>query len=73
MERTYIAILPEWIQRNMVGNIISRFENLSLKLIFIKMIQLDENEDYSTLTYYVSLNIFKSKYKGINLLISVFF
>lgn len=54
MERTYIAILPEWIQRNMVGNIITRFENLSLKLIFIKMIQLDENEDYSTQTYYVS-------------------
>ncbi len=43
MERTFVMIKPDAIQRNLVGEVISRFEKKGLKLIAMKMIQLDDN------------------------------
>lgn len=36
-ERTFIAIKPDGVQRNKVGNIIARFENKGYKLVALKM------------------------------------
>src|SRR5712691_8432406 len=40
MERTLIIVKPEGIQRVLIGNIISRFEQRGLKLIGLKLIQI---------------------------------
>jgi nucleoside-diphosphate kinase len=37
-ERTFVAVKPDGIQRNLVGEIIGRFENVGLKLVAIKMV-----------------------------------
>lgn len=42
MERTYIMIKPDGVQRNLVGNIISRFEQRGYKLCALKLFQADE-------------------------------
>ena len=52
MERTLVLIKPDAIQRDLVGDVISRFERKGLKLVGIKMMTLaDEllNEHYSHL------------------------
>lgn len=41
-ERTLIIIKPDALQRNLVGEIISRFERKGLKIIGLKMIQIDD-------------------------------
>lgn len=56
MDKTFLIILPDWVKRNMVGKIITRFENLSLKLVYIKMIQLDEDRDLVSHATHVSAN-----------------
>merc|ERR1712141_381618 len=38
-ERTFIAVKPDGVQRGLVGNIISRFENRGYKLVAIKVCQ----------------------------------
>jgi len=42
MERTLIIIKPDALQRNLVGEIISRFEKKGLKVIGMKMVELDD-------------------------------
>lgn len=42
MERTLIIAKPDAVQRGLVGEIISRLERKGLKLIGLKMMQLDE-------------------------------
>lgn len=37
-ERTFVAVKPDGIQRNLVGEIISRFEKIGLKLVAMKML-----------------------------------
>jgi len=37
-ERTFIAVKPDGVQRGIVGNIISRFENKGFKLVALKVI-----------------------------------
>jgi len=37
MERTFVMIKPDGVQRSLVGRIISRFENKGLKIIALKM------------------------------------
>jgi len=52
MERTLIIIKPDGLQRNLVGEIIGRFERKGLKIIGMKMVQLDDlklEEHYSHL------------------------
>jgi nucleoside-diphosphate kinase len=38
MERTYIMIKPDGVQRGLVGRIIARFEDRGLKLTGLKML-----------------------------------
>lgn len=42
MERTLIIIKPDAMQRNLVGEIIARFEKKGLKIIGMKMVELDD-------------------------------
>ncbi len=57
MERTFMAILPEWVERNLVGLVISRFEDLGLKLVFMKMVMLEEDDDFYSFVVNVSKKI----------------
>lgn len=40
MEKTFIMIKPDGVQRNLIGNIISRFENKGLKLVHAELKQV---------------------------------
>lgn len=41
MERTFIAIKPDGVQRTLVGEIVSRFERKGFKLVGLKLIKVD--------------------------------
>ncbi len=41
MERTFIAIKPDGVQRGLVGEIIRKFEKKGFKIIGLKILQLD--------------------------------
>ena len=41
-ERTLVIIKPDALQRNLLGKIIERFERKGLKIVGLKMIQLDD-------------------------------
>lgn len=43
MERTYVMVKPDGVQRNLVGEIISRFEKKGFKIAGLKMLQLDRS------------------------------
>ncbi|MBC7809199.1 MAG: nucleoside-diphosphate kinase, partial [Akkermansiaceae bacterium] len=38
MERTYIMVKPDGVERRLSGEIIRRFENRGLKLVGLKMV-----------------------------------
>lgn len=40
MERTYVMVKPDGVQRNLVGEVIGRLERKGLKLVGLKMIRL---------------------------------
>ncbi|MFZ5634661.1 MAG: nucleoside-diphosphate kinase [Bacillota bacterium] len=40
MERTYLMIKPDGVQRGLIGEIISRFEKKGLKIVGLKMLQI---------------------------------
>ncbi len=40
VERTFVAVKPDGVQRGLVGEVISRFEARGLKLIGLKMLQV---------------------------------
>ncbi len=42
MERTLVLIKPDGVQRNLVGKIISRFENRGLKIAAMKFVKVSE-------------------------------
>ena len=42
MERTLVILKPGCLQRGLIGEVISRFEKRGLKLVAMKMVQLDE-------------------------------
>lgn len=42
MERTLILVKPDAVQRNLLGEIVTRFERKGLKIIGLKMISLDD-------------------------------
>lgn len=42
MERTFIAIKPDGVQRGLVGEIISRFEQKGFTLVGLKMLQVSK-------------------------------
>lgn len=41
MERTLVLVKPDGVQRGLVGNVVSRFEETGLKLVAMKMLQMD--------------------------------
>lgn len=50
MEKTVVLVKPDGVQRGLVGEVISRFENKGLKLVGLKMIRVDDvllEEHYS--------------------------
>jgi nucleoside-diphosphate kinase len=42
IERTLVLIKPDGVQRGLIGNIISRFENAGLKVVGMKMAWIDK-------------------------------
>jgi nucleoside-diphosphate kinase len=40
MERTYLMVKPDGVQRGLVGEIISRFEKKGLKIVGLKILQI---------------------------------
>ncbi len=42
MERTLIVVKPDGVQRALVGRILQRFEDVGLKIVGMKMMQIDE-------------------------------
>ncbi|MBN1544523.1 nucleoside-diphosphate kinase [Candidatus Woesearchaeota archaeon] len=42
IERTFVAIKPDGVQRGLVGEIIKRLENVGLKIIGMKMMWIDK-------------------------------
>ena len=42
MEKTFVMIKPDGVQRNLIGKIISRFEEKGLKIAALKLMRLDE-------------------------------
>ena len=42
MERTLVLVKPDGVQRGMVGEVISRLERRGIKLVGMKMMQVDE-------------------------------
>ncbi len=43
MEKTYVMLKPDAVQRNLAGEIISRFEKRGLKLVAIKILKIDND------------------------------
>ncbi|MCA9496879.1 MAG: nucleoside-diphosphate kinase [Nanoarchaeota archaeon] len=43
MERTFVMIKPDGVQRGIIGEIISRFEKLGLKLVGMKFVHVDRD------------------------------
>ena len=43
MERTLILVKPDGVQRGLIGQIISRFENRGLKLMGMKFLQMSDD------------------------------
>ena len=44
MERTLVLIKPDALKRDLVGEVINRFERQGLRLVSIKMLRLNESE-----------------------------
>ena len=40
-ERTFVMVKPDGVQRGLVGEIVSRFENRGLKLVAGKFMRID--------------------------------
>jgi len=41
-ERTFVMIKPDGVQRSLVGDIVTRFERVGLKMVYLKFQMLDE-------------------------------
>jgi nucleoside-diphosphate kinase len=61
MEQTLVILKPDAIQRRYIGEILSRFENKGLKLVALKMIQMD---DTTLMTHYAD-HVDKSFYPSL--------
>ncbi|HBX23916.1 MAG TPA: nucleoside-diphosphate kinase [Desulfotomaculum sp.] len=40
MDRTYVMVKPDGVQRNLVGEIIARFEKRGIKIVALKMLRI---------------------------------
>lgn len=59
MERTLILLKPDALQRNLLGEIISRFEKKGLKIIGFKMMQLTEEQLFDHYAHHRDKPFFK--------------
>ena len=66
MEKTLVLVKPDGVQRQLVGRIIQRFEDVGLKIIGMKMFWVDEN--FSKKHY--SAHIDKAFYPGLQAMIT---
>ncbi len=69
-ERTFVMVKPDGVQRNLIGEIIKRFENRGLKLVGIKMVVPTEemveshylvNPDFKTIVGTKTIESYKKK------------
>jgi nucleoside-diphosphate kinase len=42
-ERTFVMVKPDGVQRGLIGDVVSRFEDRGLKLVGAKFMQIDES------------------------------
>lgn len=61
MERTLILIKPDGVERGLIGEILSRFERVGLKIIGMKMVWIDK--EFSKKHY--AAHVEKQFYKGL--------
>lgn len=61
IERTFVAIKPDGVQRGIIGRIIERFENAGLKIVGMKMKWVDR--DFAKKHY--QAHVGKKFYKGL--------
>ena len=61
MERTYIMIKPDGVQRGLVGEIIKRFENRGYQLTALKLVQVKKN---TTIYFYFKIDFFKKYFNN---------
>ena len=61
MEQTLLVIKPDGVQRSIVGEIITRFENMGLKIVAVRMVQV--TKEFSRKHYSAHVN--KPFYKGL--------
>ena len=43
MERTYIMVKPDGVQRGLVGRVIARFEDKGMRLVGLKMVMAEDD------------------------------
>lgn len=61
MEQTFVMVKPDAVQRNLVGEIITRFENKGLKIVGLKMLRMNRElaernyEEHRGKLFYASL------------------
>jgi nucleoside-diphosphate kinase len=67
IQRTLVLLKPDAVQRTIMGNIITRFENAGLKIVGMKMVWVDS--DFSKKHY--SAHVEKPFYKGLEDFITV--
>lgn len=44
MEKTYLMVKPDGVQRGLIGRIVSRFEDKGFKLVAAKLITVSEDQ-----------------------------
>ncbi|PMU50619.1 nucleoside-diphosphate kinase, partial [Pseudomonas sp. GP01-A3] len=44
MERTYLMVKPDGVQRNLIGEIVSRFEKKGFQLVGAKLMQVSKEQ-----------------------------
>ena len=67
IERTLVLLKPDTVQRALIGNVITRFENAGLKIVGMKMVWADK--DFSKKHY--ADHVKKPFYKGLEKFITV--
>ncbi|PIR42924.1 nucleoside-diphosphate kinase [candidate division WWE3 bacterium CG_4_9_14_0_2_um_filter_35_11] len=59
-ERTVVLVKPDGLQRGLIGEVISRFERKGLKLVALKMMQVDDMLLEAHYSHHIDKPFFKS-------------
>ena len=70
VQRTLIIFKPDAVQRGIVGEILSRFERVGLKIVGAKMVNPDKDQYYVSLGEFEGHPILKVEAEGISKMIS---